>query len=209
MLNEIDKKNNKERFNELLLSTKRKNIQTLVDWLETTDFYEAPASVSHHGNYTGGLCEHSINVYEAAKNVADYITKIKGVEFKDDSLIIASLLHDLCKVNFYVPVVKNRLIEGEWKQINTWDHVDSFPFGHGEKSVLMVKQFINLKVDEMLAIRWHMGQFDAGVTLDYATKAAYNSATSMYPLVPVVNLGDITASLLVEDKMDFDIVDYE
>lgn len=41
----------------------REGLDSLLDWLESTDFYRAPASSMFHCNYEGGLVEHSLNVY--------------------------------------------------------------------------------------------------------------------------------------------------
>ena len=42
---------------------KRDGSDNLLDWLITTDFFTAPASSKFHSAYEGGLCEHSINVF--------------------------------------------------------------------------------------------------------------------------------------------------
>ena len=55
---------NKERFIELLRSTKREGIEKLIDFLEKTDFFTAPASTRFHSSYEGGLLQHSLNVYD-------------------------------------------------------------------------------------------------------------------------------------------------
>lgn len=47
---------NKERFIELLRSTKREGIEKLIDFLEKTDFFTAPASTRFHSSYEGGDC---------------------------------------------------------------------------------------------------------------------------------------------------------
>ena len=53
---------------ELFLSTFRKNVhrpgaEKLLAWMETTDFFTAPASTRFHAAYEGGLLDHSLNVY--------------------------------------------------------------------------------------------------------------------------------------------------
>lgn len=45
----------KEEFIELLRSTKREGIEEVIQFIEKTDFYKAPASTRFHGNYEGGL----------------------------------------------------------------------------------------------------------------------------------------------------------
>ena len=57
-------KNNKEKFIALCKQwIKRDGLQDLLNWLEETDFYEAPASTRFHSMFEGGLCSHSINVF--------------------------------------------------------------------------------------------------------------------------------------------------
>lgn len=52
---------NKERFIEIFTSLiHRPGAAELLEWLESTDFFEAPASTHYHGSYTGGLVEHSL-----------------------------------------------------------------------------------------------------------------------------------------------------
>ena len=58
----------KEEFIELLRSTKREGIENLLNFLEKSDFYTAPASTRFHGNYDGGLLDHSLNVYDCLKD---------------------------------------------------------------------------------------------------------------------------------------------
>ena len=86
----------KEEFIRLLQSTSREGMDKLLDFLEKSDFYKAPASTRFHGNYEGGLLEHSMKVYEIFKE------KIARSNFNtpEDSVIISALLHDICKTNF-------------------------------------------------------------------------------------------------------------
>ena len=42
-----------ERFKKLCSRIDRKGIDDLMRWLESSDFYEAPASTRFHGNYRG------------------------------------------------------------------------------------------------------------------------------------------------------------
>ena len=52
----------KQRFLELLRETKREGIEDLIKFLENSDFFTAPASTKFHGDYEGGLWEHSLKV---------------------------------------------------------------------------------------------------------------------------------------------------
>ena len=89
----------KEEFLKLLRTVKRDGIEDFIKFLESTDFFTAPASTRFHGDYEGGLVEHSMKVYEILKHKVE--TNIEPMEVKPETLIIVPLLHDLCKANFY------------------------------------------------------------------------------------------------------------
>ena len=87
----------KDKIKELLNKVNRTGMKELMEFLEKSDYYEAPASTKYHGAYKSGLAEHSYKVYEILKE------KIEShkLEVSEDTLIISTLLHDICKVNFY------------------------------------------------------------------------------------------------------------
>ena len=146
----------KEKFINLMKQVRREGISDLIHFLETSDFFTAPASTIHHGNFEGGLVKHSLKVYEILQH------KVKScvvpVDANPDTLIIISLLHDICKTNIYKTAYKNDVNEcGVWKKTPYYTSKDELPFGHGEKSVMMITDFIKLSLEEKLCIRWHMG----------------------------------------------------
>ena len=137
----------KEEFLKILRTVNREGIEDLIKFLESTDFFTAPASTRFHGNYEGGLVEHSMKVYEILK------TKVED----NDSTKIVALLHDICKTNFYKTDFRNVKNNGVWEQVPYYTIEDTIPYGHGEKSVMMISEFIKLTPEEKYAIRWHMG----------------------------------------------------
>lgn len=90
----------KERFLDLFRNCiQREGTDELLNWLQSSDFLSAPASTKYHGSYEGGLVEHSLNVYDCL---------VKEIEsagltdtYTDETVAIVSLLHDICKANFY------------------------------------------------------------------------------------------------------------
>lgn len=142
----------------------REGADKILEWLEKTDFYTAPASTRFHSNYEGGLCEHCVKAYNRYKALlkseygADYNKVIS-----DESIAIIALLHDICKVNTYKVDYRNVKIDGVWTQQPYYSVEDELPYGHGEKSVYMLSGFIRLTREEAMAINWHMGGFDARV----------------------------------------------
>ena len=144
----------KEEFIELLKSTNREGIEKLIDFLNKSDFFTAPASTKFHGNCEGGLLEHSLKVYEIFKHKIED----SGLKVDDETIIISALLHDICKTNYYRVDYRNaKNSKGEWEKVPYYAVNDTIPYGHGEKSVMMITEYIKLTNEEKYAIRWHMG----------------------------------------------------
>ena len=200
---EIDIKKNKETFLELLRSTNRKGVEGMIEDLEEMGFFNAPASAGHHLNVEGGLVQHSLNTCRAALMVWEGMKKLEPTlegEVKRDSVIIASLLHDICKSDIYVRTVKKRK-----NSIGIWEDVEgykvtykSFPMGHGEKSlVLALYSGMELTDAEMLAIRWHMGAWGVNMS-SFEDQRNYDASRTLYPLVTITQTADGLAAAILE-----------
>lgn len=170
----------------------------LLDWLEKSDFFTAPASGRRHSAYRGGLCQHSINVYKR-------FVKLLQSEYGDnwtkkvspESVAVMGLLHDVCKVNTYVEDVKNVKNQetGKWEQKPYFRYEDNLPYGHGEKSVYIISAFIKLSREEALAINWHMGEYDIRVKNgSFMMSDVYYK----YPICFLLHLADLSATYLDE-----------
>ena len=187
----------KERFLEIVKQNiTREGIDKLLDWLEKTDFYTAPASSRFHNNVEGGLCEHSINTYnryikllesEFGENWQDKISK--------ESAAIISLFHDLCKVDYYKIEFRNVKVNNEWIQKPYFSVEDSLPYGHGEKSVYILNGFLRLTREEAMAINWHMGGFDARVK---GGSYSLSEAFYRFPTCFLFHIADLQATYLDE-----------
>ena len=178
----------KEEFISLLRSTNREGIEEVIQFLEKSDFYKAPASTRFHGSFEGGLLEHSMKVYEILKHkVKNFVLDLN---VSDDTLIIIALLHDICKVNFYKVDYRNAKNErGEWEKGPYYTVDDTIPYGHGEKSVMMITEYMKLTVEEKYCIRWHMGFTEP--------KEAYNTlgqAFKKFPLALILHEADLEAT---------------
>ena len=168
--------------------------QELLDWLDKkTDFFTAPASTRFHGACEGGLCMHSLNVYHALHD--SFFTEGES----EESYAICALLHDLCKANYYKLGTRNVKNEatGQWEKAPFYSVEDLFPYGHGEKSVFLIERFMKLKVEEAVAIRWHMGGFDDAARGGcFAISEAYDK----YPLAVKLHIADLQATYLMEHR---------
>ncbi len=135
---------------------KRPGSRELLVWIEANGFFEAPASKRHHGAKPGGLVEHSVNVFKRLLRLDTEEGKRELITQHDlydtETIAICGLLHDLCKIDAYRKV--------EFEGVIEYQLTRSFPVGHGEKSVILILQFMHLTKEEILAIRWHMGQYD-------------------------------------------------
>ena len=167
----------------------RHGAKEFLDWLQTTDFFETPASTKFHCACENGLVMHSVSVFNTMME-KHFDEETDSIE----SFAICALLHDVCKANFYKVSQRNVKNEqtGQWEKQPFYAVEDMFPYGHGEKSVFLVERFMRLKLDEAMAIRWHMGGFDDNKS--YAMSQAYEK----YPLAVKLHLADLESTYLRE-----------
>lgn len=190
---------NQERFLEIYNEKiKRDGADKLLDFLQKSDFFTAPASTRYHGACEGGLLAHSLNVYDCLVDILSRprMKELYGVEYSDESIAIAALMHDICKVNFYKTSFRNAKDEnGKWVSVPYYTIEDNLPYGHGEKSVYIVSGFMRLTRDEAFAIRYHMG-FSG--TEDPGN---VGRALEMFPLAYALCCADMEATFLMEGKL--------
>ena len=199
----MDTKKNQQEFEALLRSTGREGIEYVIEDLEKDGFFEAPASSGHHLNIQGGLCQHSLNVCKAGLMIWEGLKTLdpSGVNnAKRESVIIATLLHDVCKTDIYKRTVKKRKNKlGQWEDSEGYRvSYKDFPMGHGEKSVIMLLcSGLERHDDEMLAIRWHMGAW--GINMNsYEDQRNYDTARQKYPLCSIIQSADSLAAAIME-----------
>lgn len=177
---------------------KRPGADSLLAYLESSDFFTAPASTRFHGNYEGGLCEHSVNVWEELVRLLKAYPEIK---VSGESAAIVSLLHDLCKIDCYKPELKSRKTgrtkrdgKPEWEDYIGYGFEEGFCYGgHGSKSVYLVQRHISLNPEEAVAINCHMGPWDRSPG-DYSLGNAYEN----YPLAWLLHVADESATYIRE-----------
>ena len=189
----------KERFVTIFKQyIRREGAEELLNWLLSTDFFEAPASARYHSAVAGGLCQHSLNVYDClraylARPRVQQVYGLTGEDYSEESIAIAALLHDLCKIGCYRPGFRNVKDErGQWQKVATYNFEDDLPFGHGEKSVWMIMKYMKLTDQEAFAIRYHMG---FSVEDDPRT---VGQALSKFPLAFALNVADSEAAYFLE-----------
>ena len=177
----------------------REGADKLLEYLlsPASDFFTAPASTRYHGSREGGLCEHSLNVYHC---LSAYLSRPEvkeqyGLSYEPETIAIAALLHDLCKVNCYKVSQRNvKDADGRWKSVPYYEFDDQLPYGHGEKSVYIISGYMRLSREEAFAIRYHMGFSN---DMDARNVGA---AFAAYPLAMALYIADMEATYLVDDK---------
>lgn len=188
----------KERFIAIYKENiKREGADKLLDYLlsSKSDFFTAPASTRYHGSYAGGLLEHSLNVYDC---LADYLARprvkeLYGLTADSETTAVISLLHDICKVNFYKTDYRNAKNEqGVWEKVPYYAIEDQLPYGHGEKSVYIITGFMRLSREEAFAIRFHMG-FSGTEDVSLVGRAF-----EKFPLAYALHAADMEASYFLE-----------
>ena len=177
----------------------REGADRLLEYLMSpaSDFFTAPASTRFHGAHDGGLVEHSLIVYDC---LVDYLSrervkKLYGMDYSDETVAIAALLHDVCKINVYKKSMRNVKDEtGKWTSVPYFEFEDDLPYGHGEKSVYIISGYMKLTREEAFAIRYHMG-FSGNDDVRNV-----GDSFEMFPLSFALNTADSEASFYMEKR---------
>lgn len=204
------------RFEKLLQGVKREGVEELLNFIRGSDFYTAPASTRYHLAEEGGLLKHSLHVYDCLmKKKENPVWKEALSDVSDDTFILVSLLHDLCKTYFYGEELKNRKTYDEekvkaanprtvkrdangefiWETVPVYVVDDKYPLGHGEKSVFFIMQFVKLTMLEIAAIKHHMGAY-----CDSSQWNTLGQAYEKYPLALALHESDLEATYLLETE---------
>lgn len=192
----------KEKFLEIYREKiTRPGAEEFLKWLESTDFFTAPASTRFHLSRPGGLVEHSIHVYERLSALKESEWNFHpDMDLSDETIAIVGLLHDICKVNFYDVEMRNRKNDqGQWEKYPFYVVKDQLPYGHGEKSVYIISSFMKLTREEAMAIRWHMGFSD---TEFKGGGFSVGNAFEKFPLAVLTHIADLQATYLDEADVE-------
>ena len=202
---------NKQRFLELISEIKIPGADTegLVNYLFTTDFFTAPASTIYHCNYDGGLCEHSLNVYDNLLKLSEMY--YAGI-YEKSTIIVLGLLHDISKANFYEKYAQNKKVYSEngskFDNLGNFDWVTEEAFKvadannrflageHGMNSALLVSRYIPLNIEETAAIINHMFINDSGSVIKDITPI-YNK----YHICSLLHCADLIATYILESPI--------
>ena len=161
-------------------------IQPCLDWLRMTDFYYAPASTIYHESYAGGLLHHTLCVVDQILDCRN-LSKFERVPL--DNAVLVALVHDWCKVDLYESYTKNVKNDktGQWEQVLAYKRKDPLvPLGHGVESMFFARSYFRLSVEESLAIRWHMGEYNVAPN----EMNELHAANEKYPLVQLLQFAD-------------------
>lgn len=154
-------------------------------------FYTQAASTKYHGAYPGGLFDHSFAVAETLVNLTEDL-KLQWQNQRSPWVI--GMFHDLCKLDSYVKVIDVDGIQmmGSDKVAGEEFHFEYNPItflpGHGEKSVMMLSEWLQLTEEEILCIRYHMGAYETK-EWDF-----YDRAIKKFPNVLFTHTADMIAS---------------
>ena len=163
----------------------------LLNYLDNSGFYEQAASTKFHGNYRGGLFDHSL---EVTKKLLELTEKLDLKWQRPESPYIVGMFHDLCKIDEYkIEVTKEGKVNfGEedvvGEEVEIEKVSDTIIKGHGDKSIIYLSQFLTLTEEEILCIRFHMGAYN---TEDWNS---YDKAIKQFETVLWTHTADMYAS---------------
>ena len=200
------------RFEAEMSKVNRPGVDKLMKYIQGSDFYTAPASTKFHLSCEGGLLQHSLNVLDALRGLLSWRSVESGGGYweylvagklagsaPEDSVIIVALLHDICKTYFYGTSTRNVKNEktGKWEKQPYYTVDDKMPLGHGPKSAMIIKEYMELTTPELYAIWHHMG-----MTGDQINDNAVGSSFEKYPLALALHTADMMASRLMEGEKE-------
>lgn len=174
----------------------RDGADAFLTWLDESDFFVAPASTRFHGCHEEGLLEHSLNVYDCLKKNVER-ANLQGT-YSPETIAVVSLLHDICKVNYYKKGFRNVKDDetGQWYKKEVYEVDEKFPCGeHADKSIIIIQNFMRLEPEEILAIRAHMGGWDTAVK---GGNAFVGKIFDRSKLAVLLHLADMEATYLLE-----------
>ena len=175
---------------------KRDGADKLLDYLANkSDFFTAPASARYHSAVEGGLLQHSLNVYHClcAYLERERVRELYRLQAEPETVAIAALLHDVCKIGCYKVSSRNVKDEkGVWHSVPYYEFSDQFPYGHGEKSVYVISGYMRLTREEAFAIRYHMGFSGNEDNRDVG------AAFQQFPLAFALSVADSEATYFLE-----------
>lgn len=155
-----------------------------IKWLNLHGFFDYPASISHHGQQNGGLFDHS---YAVAKTLESMTERFELKWNSKSSPFVVGMFHDLCKLDNYKPAIGSGDPEAwEYNNASMW-------VGHGEKSVMMLQQHMDITTEELMCIRWHMGAFEGEKFYNN-----YGNAVTQYPNVLWTHTADMVAARILK-----------
>lgn len=182
----------RERFNEYFNHINREGKENLLQYLEDNHYFTSPSSTKFHGAYEEGNLEHSLNVVETMLNIK---TTLKH-NFKQESILICGLFHDLGKASYYgyetyVPYI---LKSGEISKAEPYKkNPDTLPIPHEIASLHILSKFIQLTEEEATAIVFHNGLY-TGLGRELNGKER--------PLQMLLHFSDMFASRVMESEIE-------
>lgn len=171
--------------------------EDFTKWLIKNDFFTAPASTKYHGAYEGGLYDHSVTVF----NELRWLTENLGLPWtRKESPFIVGMFHDLCKIDNYIKVEAPATANFGGREIEVYQlKKTSYEYnphtmlkGHGDKSIMLLSQFLTLTQEEILCIRYHMGAYEKD---DWD---GFDAAIRKYPTTLYAHTADMIASKIDE-----------
>ena len=211
MLTDEQIANNKDEFLRLIsqINIEGADTQGLVDFLDGSDFFSAPASTMYHENFKGGLCDHSLHVYHNLEILYNQYKDILPKEYSKDTLIVVGLLHDISKTNTYEEYVMNKKVytkQGlkhdnmgnfDWFAESAYklkDVHDRFVVGtHEETSMILISKYIPLSLEETIAVMHHQAVPSEGQVL-----RDMSAILNRYPLVTLLQMADYISTFINE-----------
>ena len=163
---------NSLEIQKIIGSIKNIDLKLFVACCLDARFYECPAAIRRHHEYTGGLCEHSLETVKIALSLIDIMPR---TDINRDMVIAGAVLHDIGKIFCfdkigygYVPNDTYNLIEHITMGIM---HIDEYKNLISDDQLLQLRHIIQSHhgsygdVIPLTAEAWLVHEADSGSSL--------------------------------------------
>ncbi len=140
---------NATELQKIVASIQNQNLRIFVTCCLDNRFYECPAAIRRHHEYTGGLCEHTLETVQIVLHMMEIMPRMK---INRDIAIAGAVLHDIGKI-FCFDKVNSTYVPND-----TYNLVEHITMG-----IMHIDQYKDLLTDlELLQLR-HIIQSHHGI----------------------------------------------
>jgi len=183
MLMEEQKKENQEKYLELL-DRIGLNTSEFREFLNSINYFEAPATTQYNGAYPGGLAEYALRL---AHELGVLCNAYFPGKYTEEDILKVALLKEIYRAQMYESYKRNVKNEttGRWEEVQAYRTREDRPvYGDlGFSSYMSLRKYVNFTDEQIEAIIHSTGLNNYAVDIHDVLKE--------YPLVTLTRMADL------------------